>query len=95
LFSDAITDTDKYYFLNVKILKLENDRIYSFLETTHIECLKSMVNLYSLTHLDIPETCSLESSSIMLKLLKETPNLSSFKIEKDILLLLSNDSEVC
>lgn len=97
---EAMTGENEYYFPNVKLLRLAEGRtndnyVYSFLKTKHIECLKTMVNLSCLIRLEMLPGSRLKSPSVMLLLLKESPNLSSLKISKIILFSLLNNRELC
>jgi thiol-disulfide isomerase/thioredoxin len=97
---EAIINPYHYYFPNVESLKLENipvgdNCVYSLLNTKHIECLKTIVNLCHLTHLDISSECRLKSPYIMLQLLREAPYISSLKINKDALFSLLNNDQLC
>jgi hypothetical protein len=97
---EAITDNGEYYFQNVKSLRLVNGRLDEnhtdpFLKTKHVQCLKAIVNLCNLIHLDILSECRLKSPSFMLQILKEAPYLSSLKINKSTLFSLFNNRELC
>ncbi len=97
---EAITDSYQYYFSNVKSLQLEEGRaddnyVYPFFKTKRVQCLKTIVNLCNITHLDILSECRLKSSSVLLHLLQEIPYLSSLKIDKDTLFSLFNNRELC
>jgi hypothetical protein len=100
LFIEAMTDTCDSHFANVTSLRLDNDRIdenhaYPFLKNKHIRSLNTIVNICHLTHLDISSTCRMKSPLIILHLLQEIPNVSSLKINKDILFFLFNNGELC
>jgi len=88
LFIEAITDTCQYRFRNVESLDLTTEFVGEYhaspvLRTKHIECLKSIVNLCKLTHLDITSKCRINSSLVLLHLMQETPLLSALRIEKN------------
>jgi hypothetical protein len=96
---EAMIDSSEFHFPNVKSLELANDdddndddRAYPFFKTKHIQCLKTIVNLCNITHLDISMGCRLKSSSVLLHLLQEMPYLSSLKSTKNSLFPLLNNS---
>jgi hypothetical protein len=100
---NTITYTREHYFPCVKSLRLDNEYYQYYpeicvnrcLETKHIELLKMIVNLYNLKHLDISSrSLKIESPLVVLSLLKEAPNISSLKIEKDTLFSLFSNREV-
>jgi hypothetical protein len=100
LFIGAITDTCQYHFPNVQSLEIDNDRVdenytYPFLKTKHILSLKSIVNLWNLTHLDITWECKIKSPSVVLHLLQEAPHISSLRIHQNTLFLWFNNRELC
>jgi hypothetical protein len=100
LFIGAITDTCQYHFPNVQSLEIDNDRVdenhtYPFLKTKHVLSLKSIVNLWNLTHLDITWKCKIKSPSVVLHLLQEAPHISSLRIHKRTLFLWFNNRELC
>jgi hypothetical protein len=97
---EAITDIYQYHFSNVKSLRLskghvDDNHVYPFFKKQHVQCLKTIVNLCNLTHLDISLECRLKSSSVLLHLLQETPHILSLKINKDTLFSLFNNRELC
>lgn len=99
LYIDAMTNGDEYYFPYVKSLKFNvrsdvNDN-YQFLKMKHIECLRMMVDLCNLTHLEISSECRWKSSSVMLQLLRDAAHLSSLKITKNTLSLMYNKRDLC
>ncbi len=96
----TITNSSQYHFANVKSLKLKNargDEIYPclLLKAKHMLYLKTIVSLCHLNHLDVSLGCELESSSLMLQLLKEAPYLSSLKINRNTLFSLFDNRELC
>lgn len=100
LFIEAIRDPFQYHFPNVKSLRLDNDYEYKIhdyppLRNKHIHCLKSIVNIYNLTHLDILSKCRIESPLVFLHLLEEAPHISSLKIGKSTLFSLFKNDELC
>ena len=94
---DVVNYTGKYYFSNVKSLRLTYDRVHNFhpKETKQIEYLKRMVNLNSITHLEISSKSQWNSPSMMLQILKETVHLSSLKIDQVWLKVLYTCPELC
>jgi hypothetical protein len=100
LFIEAITDTCQYRFRNVESLDLRTEFVGEHhaspvLRTKHIECLKSIVNLCKLTHLDITSKCRINSSLVLLHLMQETPLLSALRIEKNTLISLIINDGLC
>ncbi len=91
-------DSSEFHFPNVNSLELANDdddhdgHAYPFFKKKHIQCLKTIVNLCNITHLDISMGCRLKSSSVLLHLLQEMPYLSSLKSTKNSLFSLLNNS---
>lgn len=71
---DIITENYRCYFSNVTSLTLMLTNPYGHLTIKPIEYLKTIVNLCNVKHLCIP---LMESHSVFLELLKETPQLSS------------------
>jgi hypothetical protein len=100
LYQEAFTLKSSFYFSNVISLSLgkilySNDAHIDFLKIEHINFLKMIVNLSNLKHLTISSTCKIESSSVLLQLIKETTQLSSIDIELQILRSFFNDNELC
>ncbi|CAF4006939.1 unnamed protein product [Rotaria sordida] len=100
--SEILSKECHYYFSNVtslilkcksNLFKRDSDRI--LLKAKHIKSLKMTVNLYNLKHLDISFLCKIESSTILLEILKQSPNLSSISIDPNYLLSLFSDNELC
>ena len=94
---DIMNDTAKYYFSNVKSLRLTYDRLHNCYgkEREQIEYLKRTVNLNSITHLEISSKSQWNSPSMMLQILKETVHLSSLKIDHVWLKELYTCPELC
>jgi hypothetical protein len=94
---DVINEVGEYYFSNVKSLRLANGDIFndSFEETKDIQYLKRIVNLCSITHLELSSECRWNSPSVMLQLLKEALHLSSLKIDKKNLMKMFDNHELC
>jgi hypothetical protein len=97
----AMTNSGEYYqFPNVKSLRLRKTYVnvnhaYPYLKTKHIKCLKTMVNLSNLVHLEIPSQCRWKSPSVMLQLLKGALNLSSLRVNKTTLFSMFKNHELC
>ncbi|CAF1201612.1 unnamed protein product [Rotaria sordida] len=100
--SEILSKECHYYFSNVtslilkcksNLFKRDSDRI--LLKAKHIKSLKMIVNLYNLKHLDISFLCKIESSTILLEILKQSPNLSSISVDPNYLLSLFSDNELC
>ncbi|CAF1355803.1 unnamed protein product [Adineta steineri] len=98
---DALKNDYPYYFPTVESTTLMNkytfygERVYRQFEFQHIEYMKAIVNLSNLTHLCILRGIQIESSAIMLQMLKEAPKLSSMKIDAPLLILFLDDAELC
>jgi hypothetical protein len=96
----ALTLNDSYYFPNVTSLSL-GETIYfediedDCLKIEHIDVLKMIFNLFNLRYLIISSSCKIESSSVLLQLLKETPQLLSIDIGPQHLQLFFNNNELC
>ena len=76
VYQDALTENCPYYFSNITSLTLKAWYNYpiSTLTTKHIEYLKLIVNLFNLKHLNMPDyVYKLESSSVLLEILKKSP----------------------
>ena len=54
-----------------------------------------IVNLFNIRHLDISDSVSLESSYVLLEILKETPQLLSLDFDKSILMSFLKNDELC
>ena len=89
-----------YYFPNVKILKLEDNLMNADLDqhiltSETVDFLKRTVDLSKVTSLHISEWYSFESSTMMLDLLTETPNISSIGISPQMFDEISPNAPVC
>jgi len=80
-----------HYFSNIKSLILSSD-IFAI---QHIKSIQMNIYLFNLQFLGIEENCRIESSSIILQIIKQTPNLSSMTIPREILFLSFNNNELC
>ncbi|CAF1170485.1 unnamed protein product [Adineta steineri] len=98
---DALKNDYPYYFPAVESLTLMNkytfygERIYRLFGFQHIEYMKAIVNLSNLTHLCILRGIQIESSAIMLQMLRGAPQLSSMKIDTPLLISFLDDVELC
>ena len=100
LHQEVISLRNSYYFSNVISLKLKGKLCFAeiadrFLNMEHIHSLKSNINLSNVKHLAISLTCEMESSSVLLQLLKQMPQLSSLDMELDILQSFFDNDELC
>ncbi|CAF2861897.1 unnamed protein product [Rotaria sp. Silwood2] len=100
LYLEALIDFNQDYFDNVKSLILTcrfygRNHTYLHLKIQDIEYLKMIMNLYNLTHLEISLLCRLESPLVLLKLLKEAPNILSLKIHDNSLFSSLDNQELC
>ena len=87
-------------FSNIKILRLEEDtrsrsRSNHVLRHKHVESLTSTVCSCNVTDLWIGRNYSLESSSVMIRLLNEIPKISSLSIDLRMFRVLCTDAQVC
>jgi hypothetical protein len=95
----AISDDFPYHFSNIKTLKLTNETNYGSdsvdfeLTIEHIICLKKMINLSKIKHLNIWRGFRM-NSSVLLQLFKETPQLSILLIEKSMLISFLDNNEL-
>jgi hypothetical protein len=78
-------------FSNIKSLILS----YQIFDIQQIESIKMNINLFNVSFLGIEENCRIESSSIILEIIKQIPNLSSMTIPREILILSFNNNELC
>ncbi|CAF4005416.1 unnamed protein product, partial [Rotaria sordida] len=80
LASAVITDKCQYYFSNVKSLTIIPFKYDHNL--LHVQFLKIIINLSNLKYLDVSKIWKMLTSSILLEILKESPQLSSLIIDK-------------
>ena len=91
----------RQYFSRVNILRLPNGYYYSYpkkqyvLDDNHIESLKSMICLSSVTDLLFDPYYFFKSPSVMVHLLNNTPNISSLKIDLRAFRSVCTDAQVC
>ena len=96
----VVTQNSQFYFPNVKSLTLENcdDSKYDvncLLKLEDVIVLKGMVNFYNIETLNIFGYCRIDSSSILLQILKEAPKLSEIAVDQCILHTIYADWELC
>jgi hypothetical protein len=84
----VINEKCDYKFSNVKSLTISDE----YLRTEQMEPLKRIVNLFNLKHLDVSEHRTIASSTVLLEILKEAPQLSSMTIDPDQLISLCDDN---
>ncbi|CAF3422421.1 unnamed protein product, partial [Rotaria sp. Silwood2] len=65
------------------------------LKTKHIEILKKMISLSNLNYLKVSSNCKIETSSVLLQILKEASQLSSITIDQNQLISFCHDDELC
>jgi hypothetical protein len=65
------------------------------LSIQHMEYLKMVVNLSNVKQLTISFDCKLESSLVLLEILKDAPQISSITIDSNTLISLLDDDELC
>jgi hypothetical protein len=94
---DALTDKCQYYFSHVTSMTFgaTSQRAYSLLSIQHMEYLKMVVNLSNVKQLTISFDCKLESSLVLLEILKDAPQISSITIDSNTLISLLDDDELC
>jgi hypothetical protein len=85
---DVINEKCDYKFSNVKSLTISDE----YLRTEQMEPLKRIVNLFNLKHLDVSEHRTIASSTVLLEILKEAPQLSSMAINPGRLISLCDDN---
>jgi hypothetical protein len=90
---NIITDQFSDHFLNVESLSLRKSNPNQL--TIDIDCLKMIVNLSNLNHLNISEYGEIFSPSLLLEILKQTPKLSLIKINPRNLKVLFDNDELC
>ena len=84
---DPIIHKYPYYFPSVTSIELDQ----CYLNEEYVELLKTMVNLTNLSNLSISSNCQLEQSSVLLKILKQMPNLASLSVDHETLISLLDD----
>jgi hypothetical protein len=100
LYLDALIYGSLYHFSNVISLTLAGQShfpaIYNhFLNPQHLKSLKTFVNLSNVKHLIFPPNFQLETTLVLLQILKQTIRLSSLTISSKMLQSLFNDNELC
>ena len=88
---DTLTEYRHYYFSNVTSLTLTHPELIK----KDFNYLKMIIKLFNLKHLNICYFFQIKSSSILLELLKEAPQLTSLSIKSDDFKLLLNNHELC
>ena len=98
LIPDLITEKCQYHFSNVTSLALGDPLPFTTMisqDIKHIDYLKMIVNFWNIRHLAIGKSLKLETPSGLLKILKESPQLSSLAINPDVLISLLDNEELC
>jgi hypothetical protein len=96
--ANAITEKCPYYFSDVTSLTFRDPSSHTemiSLDIKHIDILKMIVNFWNIIHLVIGRFLKLETSFVLLKILKESPQLSSLAIHPDVLISLFDNEELC
>jgi hypothetical protein len=91
LYSKVQAQQCRSYFVKMTSFILEN----SSLKTKQIDILTKMISLFDLKEFKIPSKCELESSSVLLHILKQAPQLSSITMDQNMLISFLNDHELC
>jgi len=91
LYSKVQAKQCRSYFVKITSFILEN----SSLKTKQIDILTKMISLFDLKEFKIPFKCELESSSVLLHILKQAPQLSSITMDQNMLISFLNDHELC
>ena len=87
---DVISEKFPDHFSNVEILHLKNSNRNQ--STIDINCLKMIVNLSNVNYLNISEYGEIFSPLLLLEIVKQTPKLSSIKINpRNLQVLFDND----
>jgi hypothetical protein len=84
--------SSEYYFPNLESLILKIIDVDDSSKTKQMQCLKTMINLSNLTHLEIQSNWQLMP---LIQLLNEAPYLSSIKVNKVFLIQMLNYQELC
>jgi len=98
IYHDALTEKCQYHFSNVISLELGDLSPFaddSLLDQKHLESLKIIVNLSNVKDLKIWSRYKLKTSSVLLEILKQAPQLSSISIHKDDLISFFENDELC
>jgi len=91
LSAPLMNNLSRNYFPNVKSLILS----YPISHVQDIASIKININLFALSYIGFDKKCTIKSSSILLEILKNTPNVSSMTIPNQILVLFFNSNELC
>ena len=86
---DPVIHKYPYYFPYVTSIDLGQ----CYFNEEYLKLIKTMVNLTNLNNLSLSSSCKLEQSSILLEILKQSPNLSSLSIDKETFVSLINDDD--
>lgn len=94
---EILTKKSQYYFSNVTSLTLIPSKIFGqrILTIRHIEYLKTIFNLYNLKHLNIERIYVMESSFVLLEILKQAPQLSSITFIPKAIIQFFYDDQLC
>ena len=98
LIPDLITEKCQYHFSNVTSLTLGDPLLFTTMisqDIKHIDYLKMIVNFWNIKHLVIGKSLKLETPFGLLKVLQESPQLSSLAINPDVLISLLDNDEFC
>jgi len=97
LYHTTIKESCEYYFPNVNSLTiLPSEKYYKpILGAQAIKSLKQIVNLLNLKHLNISLKFRIKDSFVFLKILNESPQLSSIRISVHALQQFFNNSNLC
>jgi hypothetical protein len=94
----TIGDNSSYYFRNVQSLIMSGGRHnkidQSKLQRTKIEFLNTIVNLSNIKYLRVPDDCFI-TSTLLLKIFKKRPNLSTLEIDKMTLISFLKSRQLC
>ena len=98
LIPDLIAEKCQYHFPYVTSLTLGDPLPFTAMmsqDIKHIDYLKMIVNFWNIKHLVIGKSLWLDTPFVLLKILKESPQLSSLVIHPDVLISLFDNEELC
>jgi hypothetical protein len=97
LLDGKLNTSSDFYFPNVTSLSIDSlsTVISKADEQRFIESLKRIIDLSKLKHLRIPICVQTRGSTILLKILKEAPCLSSLNIQQSAVDILKRNKELC
>ena len=98
LIPDLITEKCQYHFSYATSLTLGDPLPFTTMisqDLKHVDYLKMIINFWNIRHLAIEKSLKLETLFGLLKILQESPQLSSLAINPDVLISLLDNEELC